>query len=246
MTEKQSNIKDYLYIIGLTLIIVGFLVCLLPYCVIFGGPVFLIGVLLLWFSRKTVRHKLLWTFIPLIVWYPAMGLFVYFGSNHVTPATYLIPRDFRGKIQIIYGEPCGQRLQMVDNRKIFIIPDNGVLIVQDELETGFINNEYYFVDKGGNKLQKIDELIRQSFNEEYTTTKNKKEPPRNKVALFFGGTGGVVYAGEREQSYEFMFVMSYDSLRVFKESHSDSLARSLVNTCRGRSVINSEQKKPSR
>ena len=114
------------------------------------------------------------------------------------------------------------------------------------METGYVDNDYYFVDKNGNKLKKIDELIQQNFNEEYTTTKNKKEPSRDKVALFFGGTGGVVYTGESEQTYQFMLVMCYDSLRVFNESYSDSLARSLVNNCRSKSVSINGQAKPSR
>jgi hypothetical protein len=40
---------------------------------------------------------------------PGFVAVMYFGTNHVKPATFLIPKDFRGKIIIYYGEPCGEK-----------------------------------------------------------------------------------------------------------------------------------------
>lgn len=91
----------------------------------------------------------------------------------MTPETFLIPKDFRGQITLIYNEPCGQTIPKVDGRLIYRIPDNGVMILTNEFETGIIDQEYYFVDDNCNKIEKIPELIQQDFNEDYTIEKNK-------------------------------------------------------------------------
>lgn len=64
----------------------------------------------------------------------------------MTPETFLIPKDFRGQITLIYYEPCGQTVPKVDGRLIYEIPDNGVMILTNKFETGIIDKEYYFVD----------------------------------------------------------------------------------------------------
>ena len=223
---------DNFYIAGLILIIIGTIILLIPWFFIFGIPVFLLGVIFAWLSRTTLLRKLLMTLVPIVICPLVYALFLNFGTAHVTPATYLIPENFRGKIRIFYEEPCGQKLQMVDERNIFNIPDNGILILQNKLETGIVDNEYYFADKKGNKIRKIDEMIQQDFNEDYTTTKNEHEPSRNKIGLFFGGTAHTTLLNEKEQTYEYMFVLCWDSMRVFKEAYSDSLAQALIHDCR--------------
>jgi hypothetical protein len=101
MTENLTNTTNNFHKAGQILIIVGLIVCLFPYFIIYGGPIFIIGALMIWISKNTLKRKLLWTFVPLVLWYPSMGLLAYFASNHVTSATYLIPTNFRGEIQIL-------------------------------------------------------------------------------------------------------------------------------------------------
>ena len=103
----------------------------------------------------------------------------------MTPETFLVPKNFRGQITLIYNEPCGQTIQQVDGRLIYRIPQNGVMILTNEFETGIIDQEYYFVDDNWNKIGKIPELIQQDFNEEYTLEKTRTNHQETKWAFFF-------------------------------------------------------------
>lgn len=232
----RSVKKDKFFIWGVILIILGYLICLQPYWWIFGTPlIFVSGVVLIGLSKQSVTAKILYAVIPIIFWLPGFWLFAYFGSKHMTPETFLIPENFRGKITLYYGEPYGQELQKENGRLIYHIPTNGVMIVKNPFETGIINEEYYFVDLKGKIIKKIDLLVQQDFNENYTTEKNKHEPPRNKVAVFLGGTGssGIINGVDKEH-YKFheLYVDSWDSLRVYNEKKADSVSMQTLIGCR--------------
>jgi len=221
------------YKTGIILIILSWIACLNPYWIIFGGPVFIIGLLIVWLSKIKLKTKLLTTFLPLLLWFPGMLAFFFLASKHMTPETFLIPKDFRGQITLIYNEPCGQTVPKVDGRLIYKIPDNGVMILTNKFETGIIDQEYYFVDNNWNKIEKVPNLIQQDFNEDYTLEKNKNEPPRNKVGIFLLGTGRGSTA--RNENYEFhiMAVNSYDNFRVqYDGGIPDKLIDSLLFQCK--------------
>lgn len=220
------------YRIGLILTILGWLVCLNPFFILFAGPIFLIGLLVVWLSKAKLKSKVLTTFIPFILWYPCFLLLMYFGSNHMTPETFLVPKKFRGQITLIYNEPCGQTIQMIDGRLIYKIPDNGVMILSHKFETGYIDQEYYFVDSNWNIIEKIPMLTQQDFNEDYTTVINKNEPPRNNIGMFLLGTGSGATLKNDNYSYHKMEVNSWDSLRVEQYNNQESLIDSLLYQCR--------------
>lgn len=228
--------KSKLFGADLVLIVFGYIISLNPYWWIFGTPlIFIGGVILAWLSEKSLMSKILLTLLPILLWLPGFWAFVYLGSSHMTPETFLIPQNFRGKITLYYNEPCGQELQKVDGRYIYHIPSNGVMIIKNPFETGIIDQNYYFVDSSGKKINKIDLLDQRDFNEEYTTAKNPHEPPRNKVVMFLGGTGGSgTINGVDEDHYKFheMFVNSWDSLRVFNNEKSEKISLLALRNCR--------------
>jgi hypothetical protein len=232
--EPVDNRKREPFNYAIIIIIAGYIVSLNPYWWIFGTPlIYLTGVILIWLSKKSKLSKVLFTILPIIFWLPGFWLYVYFGTRHATPETFLIPQNFRGKIVLYYGEPCGQELQKVNGRYIYHIPQNGVMIFKNPLETGIIDQEYFFVNPDGKKISKIDMFIQQDFNEEYTTEKNKHEPSRNKVAVFLGGTGtgSVNMANQHQYNFHEMYVDAWDSLRVYNSKRIDSVALNLLNGC---------------
>jgi len=221
------------YKIGLILTIFSWLVCLNPYWIIFAGPFFIIGLLIVWFSKAKTKTKIFTTILPLILWYPGLLAFMFLGSKRMTPETFLIPKNFRGQITLIYNEPCGQKIPKVNGRLIYKIPENGVMILKNKFETGIIDQEYYFVDESWNKIGKIPELIQQDFNEDYTLEKNKNEPPRDKVGIFLLGTGSGSTLKNKDFSFHMMAVNSWDSLRVQHNGGiPDKLIDSLLYQCR--------------
>lgn len=221
------------YKTGLILIILSWLACLNPYWILFAGPIFIIGLLIIWLSKAKTKTKLLTTFLPLLLWYPGMLAFFFIASNHMTPETFLVPKNFRGQIALIYNEPCGQTVPKVDGRLIYKIPNNGVMILTNKFETGIIDQEYYFVDDNWNTIEKIPQLIQQDFNEDYTLEKNKNEPQKNKVGIFHLGTGGGSTSKNDNCNFHMMAVNSWDSLRVQDNSgFINNLADSLLYQCR--------------
>lgn len=233
MTEPKLK-KDKLYVWSVILIITGYSVCLMPYWWIFGTPLILItGIVLIWLSKKTNTIKILFTIMPFILWLPGFWALLYFGSERMPPETFLIPKNFRGKITLYYGEPCGQTLIKENGRYIYHIPVDGIMVIKNPLETGIIDQNYFFVDSTGKKISKIDLLIRQDFNEDYTIQKNKHEPSRKKVGVFLGGTGsGGSDNGGKDYQFHEMYVDSWDSLRVYSDKKTDSIGMEILNNCR--------------
>lgn len=105
--------------------------------------------------------------------------------NTTEPETFLIPNGYRGKIRVIFNQKCGQPIKYEAKSRLYKIPNDGILMTQFKAEQGFINQEFYIIENG--KRRKIEQLMAQAFNEEWTLEKNKREPPRNKVSIFEAG-----------------------------------------------------------
>jgi hypothetical protein len=196
--------------------------------------VFISGVFVIWFSGKTKTTKILFSVLPVFLWLPGFLALMYFGTNRVTPETFLIPHNFRGKIVLYYGEPCGINVLKENDRNVYRIPQDGIMILKNPLETGIIDQEYYFVNSKGKRLSKIKMLIQQDFNEDYTLEKNKHEPPRNKVGAFLGGTGSGsdIETGKKRYQFQFIYITSWDSLRKYDDRKADSIANNILKNCR--------------
>jgi hypothetical protein len=85
--------------------------------------------------------------------------FSYLYEEATKPAKelYLIPSTFEGPFRVVYGEPCGVDPVIENGRRVLVIPDNGLLIIQPKFKAGIIDNEYYLIDKSGNR-KKLNEL----------------------------------------------------------------------------------------
>jgi hypothetical protein len=143
--------KDKIYLTGFVLIVISFLACVISYyLVIFAFPFFLIGALFVFFSRTTIKRKLLTIFLPILLWIPTSISFL-FLYGLTTAETYLIPVSVKKGFRVVYGEKCGIEPKYEKGRRLMIIPENGILIIKSKGESGWINHEYYVVDLDGNK-----------------------------------------------------------------------------------------------
>jgi hypothetical protein len=61
--------------------------------------------------------------------------------------TFLIPAGFQGRINIIFNQPSAAPVIVENGRRIYHIPADGILVTSSTLETGYIDQEYYYVDK---------------------------------------------------------------------------------------------------
>ena len=66
--------------------------------------------------------------------------------NHPEPETYLIPKGFTGRVNVIFNQKNGAAIKYENGRRIYEIPSNGILLTQIKDEYGIINHQYYYVD----------------------------------------------------------------------------------------------------
>ncbi|WP_413999285.1 DUF6843 domain-containing protein [Flavobacterium sp. W1B] len=69
--------------------------------------------------------------------------------------TFLIPSGFEGRINVVFNQQNANPIIVENDRRIYKIPSDGILITSSKLETGVLDQEYYYLDNNGNK-EKID------------------------------------------------------------------------------------------
>ncbi len=209
------NTQKIIFVTGAILVILGagistFLPGLLYF---YGLPfwVFLAGVLLVWFSRRQIITKVLWTLMPVAVFF--IYQFVSYQFDKITPETFLIPENYRGKVRIIYDKACGSRPIMKNGRRLYQIPANGILITQFKGEYGIIDQEYYLVGPSGQR-RRIYPLNSSDFNEAWSYENNPHEPSRDSLGIFNMATSGsYTYADNSSYAYQECIVCTYRQLR---------------------------------
>lgn len=193
----------------------------------YGLPaiIFLVGVIFIWSSRKGIKTKLLWTVTPIVIFFAYQ--FFWYQSQKVSPETFLIPQEFRGKVHVIFNKACGQQKGMAGNSRLYRIPSNGILLSKFKDEQGFINQKYFLVERSG-KQTLIPQLDVRDYNEEWTTERNPKEPSRDILGIFHAGRVS------SEGTYEF-YVATYrqlrDSFGFQYDKQFDSLESKLIAEC---------------
>lgn len=172
---------------GIGLIIVTFIGSLNPYWLIFTVPIFLLGAILVFRSRRPIKSKILWTIIPVLAWYPGMQLFFYLSGTIGTATAQKIdmvfPKDFMGRAIIVSDMTCGEPVEIVNGREQLIFPDNGILLYQGEIEAGYINHKYYFLDKEGVKTE-IPKISQYMFWDSELI-----KPDSTTIGVWLGGMG---------------------------------------------------------
>ena len=229
--------KDKKYIIGLTIIILTFFVSLNPYLLIFTVPVFLIGVGLLWFSKTKILTKTLWTVLPLLFWYPSMHLFFYLsgiiGTATAQKLDFNFPDNFKGKAIVVQQIDCGQEILKKDGREQLNFPENGILLYNGKIESGYINHQYFYVTNTGDR-KKIPERANYMFWDEVKTKTSSSE-----VGVWFEGMGmATQIPSDKLSEYKYleMIVSSKDSLKKYYDfqynKRTDSLKFEIMKQCR--------------
>lgn len=186
MTDKTSIILFYS---GLILLAIGaFGLTFAAFFAIIGLPVFVIGVILVLVSlKKTWKQRL----IPIGIFIVGIIAFwpIWRGINTVGPEVFVIPENYRGRVNIIYKKDCGIELEKTEEGLVYKIPNDGILILDKKQKYGFIDHKYYLVDQNGKQIE-LPKMDVRDFNEEWTLEKNPNEPLRDKLGVFHWGITG--------------------------------------------------------
>ena len=138
--------------IGLSLIIISFIACVISfYLVVYLGFIFIIGCHFILISDSKNKFKIISIVVPIVLYLPSTILFLK-ACNYTSPKIFLIPKNYNGKLRIVYEEKCGQKLRTEDGKEIFEFPKNGILILSEKFN-GRINHQYYYVDEKGIKIE---------------------------------------------------------------------------------------------
>jgi hypothetical protein len=220
MGKTNRHILQRAFLSGAALIIVGTAVSTFApftlYFYLIPVWVFLIGVALIWLSRINLKSKLLWSLTPVAVF--SCFQLVWYLFNKAPAETFLIPQAYRGKIHVHFNQTCGLKPEKEKNRRLYTIPDNGILFSQFTDKQGLIDQQYYIVNDQGSRTL-LPQLNVQSYNEEWTRPKNPKEPSRDILGVFFAGRVS------SEGMYEF-YVCTYRQLTDSLDFEYDRLFES--------------------
>ncbi len=202
---------------------------------VFAVPAFLVGVIALWLGKKKLSAKLVWTLVPVVLWYPGFMLFMYLsmtiGQATAQKLDFIFPADFKGTAVVINSMPCGEPVKKVSGREVLNIPDNGILLYQGTIESGYVDHRYFRKDNAG-QLNEIRSLENYMFWND-----QENPPPTDMVGVFSGGMGSTVSNDPESLKYEWMslVVSSKDSLENFEDfgysNHLSEKAEALVRQC---------------
>ncbi len=103
------------------------------------------------------------------------------SCNTAEPEDYLIPNDYKGRVCIIFNRNQGAPTKYENGRRVYQIPDNGILLTQFKDEYGLIDHHYYHIDKSGKRTAL--KIYTYSYNPD-GTTKWKIENARE-IGIFF-------------------------------------------------------------
>lgn len=102
---------------------------------------------------------------------------------------YLIPDNYKGKVNIIFNQVKGQEIMYERGKRVYKIPENGILLTKAKPEYGFIQHEYYFVDSLDNRTP---------INILFDNHKNAKE-----IGIYRDGTVGTYGNSDDAQNLKF-------------------------------------------
>ena len=146
------------------------------------------------------------------------------------PEIFLIPENYRSEVYIIYDQPCSAAVEYEGNRRVYRIPENGILLTEFKYDRGTMNQQYFLVDSTGKRKKLF--VLRHDDNPRLT--KNPRQPMPDEVVIGNGGSGGRM---EKDILFQKFRVIHYDrdndtKAEFRKEWARDSTMKVLLENCR--------------
>jgi len=143
----------------------------------FGFALLALGVIFVLFSRQKWYFQLIAIGLP-------VGYVVFLVLNSFAKSeTFLIPEGFKGAVYVIYEEQIGDPKEYEGMRRVYKIPETGVLFTKFKQTQGIHNRKFYYTTKNGDRKD-LGILDYREYNEKYTINPRSSEPPRDSLAVF--------------------------------------------------------------
>jgi hypothetical protein len=168
MGEKLFHNRDWKYKAGLIQIIFWSIfigVFHIGVLYLFGIPILglLIGIIFIWFAKESLKTKILLTFLPIPI--VIATFFLNYQLNKAEPEVFFIPQNYRGEVILKFNEPCGDFIKYDRGKRIYYIPEDGVLTLNGKQTEGFIDRKYFLIDDEGN-LTRLPEFYWSKYEDE--------------------------------------------------------------------------------
>ena len=172
-------------IVGLLILIVGFLFLASPYTIIIALPVFVLGLLIILTTKQSITFKVLCIVLPIILFVPYTKLVFYIHKMNQGPETkidLIIEEGFVGKIVVVNNLDCPISHEFNKRTKV-IVPNNGI-------------THYPGKPKINNYFTRVIEKSKNGSTKEL----NWHNLPNGEKGVILEGRSGVVVEG---RSFEF-------------------------------------------
>lgn len=174
MTATKSHTK---FGIGIFSQLIGLFFFQTFWLMYFGFAFLALGIILVLFSRQRWYYQLIAIALPLgYVGYSIMNAFA-------RPETFLVPDNFHGVVYVIYDEQNGNPKEYEGLRRVYRIPETGVLFTKFPQTQGIHDRKFYYLKPNGSRRE-LGVLDYRHYNEKYTINPTPVEPPRDSLAVF--------------------------------------------------------------
>ncbi len=90
------------------------------------------------------------------IFYLISCVILLFGcKKNAESETFLIPDNYTGAIVIIFDQDNGNTKEYKDGRRIYNIPENGILYTQFSRVKGVLNQKFYYKNRSSKELKQI-------------------------------------------------------------------------------------------
>lgn len=153
--------------------------------------------------KKIIKTYLFTFWLPIIV----------SCNQRAEPETYLIPSNLIGEVNILFNKTEGAAKVYEDNRRVYKIPYDGILVTQFKGTDGFEDRQYYSIDENGRRMP-LD-IFRYEYSKDGATKWVVSD--KNKKGIFLDGISGQYGNTDdaKAAQFEAFFVSSYNSLDSF-------------------------------
>ncbi|MBL7977278.1 MAG: hypothetical protein JNN12_02975 [Bacteroidetes Order II. Incertae sedis bacterium] len=146
----SPSIRNIAHQAGIALLIIGVLAVIMwPQHYGMGLVIWGMGVVAMLLGHKTWGSKTTLIALSIAVYFAYQVIF--FVNNKTEPETFLLPQDFKGEVRVLYSQFRGKPEQKEEKRIIHRIDSTGVLFSQFKFVPGFVDWQFYYEGKDGNR-----------------------------------------------------------------------------------------------
>lgn len=197
----------------------------------------IVGIIMIWFSKAPVTWRIGGTLLSILIM--TTTFMISLQMRKAEPETFLIPEGFRGEFVIFYEEPCGSPPKYVDGRRVYEIPESGVLVTAFDKNKGYLDRKFFFVSSSGT-LRELPEFRRQNYETERKEWNAYRRTPveeltKETVGAFWSNGSTLVFESRNLFGYiiaDYRYFELPEKERFHERDQFEQNAKRILRMCR--------------